>query len=83
VAKCIEYKIRANKSARWYEAKSIPVVLEEYPDQSYHISISTTDTAIADILVKPSGNGSIVEYRRKGWYAKQERWFADIESCLK
>jgi hypothetical protein len=83
VAKCIEYKIREDKGASWYEAKGLPVVLEEYPDQSYRVSISIHDSAMADILVKPSGNGSIVEYRRVGSHLKQERWLANIYECVK
>ena len=65
VAKCIEYKIREEEGARWYESKTTgTVALEEYPDQSYRIAITIPPySAIADLLVKPSGRGSVVDYR--------------------
>jgi hypothetical protein len=80
VAKCIEYKIREG-------IKFLYVVLENYPDQSYHISVASYPgyMALADILVKPSGNGSIVEYRsrRESLTAKEEEMVLVIEGCVR
>ena len=80
VAKCIEYKIREG-------IKFLYVVLENYPDQSYHISVGSYPgyTALADILVKPSGNGSIVEYRsiRESLTAKEEEMLLLIDGCVR
>ncbi len=80
VAKCIEYKIREG-------IKILYVVLENYPDQSYHLSIGSYPgyIALADILVKPSGNGSIVEYRsmRESVTATEEEMVLFIEGCVK
>jgi hypothetical protein len=62
----------------------VGVVLEEHSDQTYRVALIIPGaTAIADILVKPSGSGSVIEYRRKGWYAKQAQWFEYIEKCAR
>jgi hypothetical protein len=83
VAKCIELEIRAEKGMRFYEGP-VGVALEEHPDQTYHVAITVPGyTAVADILVKPSGSGSLIEYRRKSWNAKQDRWFDYIEKCAR
>ena len=80
VAKCIEYKIREG-------IKILSVVLEDYPDQSYHLSVGSYPgyTAFADILVKPSGNGSMVEYRsiRESLTAKEEEMLLLIDGCVR
>ena len=86
VAKCIELKIREQKGVRWYKEKSLNVSLEEHPDQSYRIAITVPPSAIADILVKPSRNGVVVEYRKHpavGWNFAEERWFDYIEECAR
>ena len=80
VAKCIEYKIREG-------IKFLYVVMENYPDQSYHLSVASYPgyMALADILVKPSGNGSIVEYRsvRESVTAAEEEMVLIMEGCVK
>jgi hypothetical protein len=80
VAKCIEYKIREG-------IKFLYVVMENYPDQSYHLSVASYPgyMALADILVKPSGNGSIVEYRsmRESLTAAEEEMVLIMEGCVK
>ena len=80
VAKCIEYKIREG-------IKFLYVVLENYPDQSYHLSVASYPgyMALADILVKPSGKGSTVEYRsmRESLTTAEEEMVHFIEGCVK
>jgi hypothetical protein len=80
VAKCIEYKIRE-------EIKVLYVVLEDYPDQSYRILIGSYPgyTAFAELHVKPSRDGSIVEYRsmRESLTGKEEEMLLYIEGCVR
>ena len=77
LAKCIELKMRARRNAD-------VVNLEEYPDKTYRVTLTIpAHTAIADILVKPSDSGSVVEFRRRGYLHPQSELQEVMERCAK
>ena len=81
LAKCIEQRIRAETGGRWYEANLV-VNREDYPNHTYRIGLTLPGyTAMADILVKPSDKGSLVEYRRKGWFTGESSALEEIKRC--
>jgi hypothetical protein len=84
LAKCIELKIRAETGGEWPGQPPTTVVLEEHPNNVYRVALTFPNyTAVADILVKPSDSGAIVEYRRHHWWAGQNQLLEVIERCAK
>lgn len=80
LSKCIEFAIREKHGGPWI------VNREEYPNNVYRVVLTATMSAIADILVKPTDGGSVVEFRQAygesgdyGWYQILEF----IERCAK
>ena len=83
LAKCIELNARSEIGTRFNEPV-YSVVLEEHPDQTYHVALTAPPTtAIADVHIKPSESGSTVECRTLGaWLFKGHLWEI-IERCGK
>lgn len=72
LSKCIEFKMRAELGG------GLIVNREEYPDNIYRIALhqardgstpfgGLASSALTDILVKPTGSGSVVEVRKWDW----------------
>uniref|UniRef100_A0A7V4GA26 Lipoprotein n=1 Tax=Desulfobacca acetoxidans TaxID=60893 RepID=A0A7V4GA26_9BACT len=83
VAKCIDFRARAETGGSVWKV-SPTVALEERPDQTYHIVLTVPQHGgLADILVKPSGSGSVVEYRRSHWWAGEKQFLEIVEQCAR
>jgi hypothetical protein len=68
MAKCIYSRSRTEIDAN----TTMTTILDEYPTQKiYHVSLTSPHwgypNCLADVLVKPSGNGSVVEFRHELW----------------
>lgn len=82
VAKCIEYRGRAESGDFWRGHRIF--AMEEYPDQIYRVVLSDPifGSGVGDILIKPSGNGSSIEYRRgHPWYG-EAKFLEIMRQCL-
>ena len=79
LAKCIELEARQSQIGAQFA-----VALEEYPNETYRVAITLPAyTAMADILVKPTNSGSVVEFRKKGWFYLQTQILEIIERSAK
>ena len=84
VAKCIDFRTRAETGGSGGWKVSPTVALEERPDQTYHIVLTYPPYGgLADILVKPSGVGSVVEYRRAHWWNGEGQFIEILEQCVR
>ena len=82
LGKCIELTIRAETGGRWLGQPITSIVLEEYPNNVYRVALTFPGyTAVADILVKSTDSGTVVEYRRHHWWAGQTQVLEIIERC--
>ncbi len=83
VAKCIDLRARADTGGSIWKV-SPTVALEERPDHNYHIVLTVPPySGLADILVKPSGSGTVVEYRRAHWWAGEKQFLEVLEECMR
>ncbi len=75
VVECIKSRLLEEKGRGIGEGSWEAVAFEELPDQTYHIVLTVHPyKGIADILIKPSGSGSVIEYRREHWWAGEEQF---------
>ena len=79
IAKCIELKTRAKLSIT-----DFVVVLEEHPNNTYCIVITMPNHVyVVDIIVKPTDGGSVVEFRKRGWWSNKTEMIEIAERCAK
>ena len=61
------------------------VALQKKPDQTYHVTITLTNIRnplmVGDVQIKPSVNGSMVEYRTFGLWVWKGRLWRIVEGC--
>lgn len=77
LAKCIELEARQSGIGSFFV-----VSLEERPDKTYRITLTQAGwSSWADILIKPTDSGTVVEFRRKGWFYYQSEVLEIIERC--
>jgi len=83
VAKCIDFRARAETGGSMWKVNPT-VAFEERPDNTYYIVLTVPPYGgLADILVKPSGVGSVVEYRRAHWWNGEGQFIEILEKCVR
>jgi hypothetical protein len=89
VARCIELRTRAEMGGTsrllWKPWQPLYyVTLEEHPDNTYHVVLTVPSGAgLEDILVKPSGSGSVIECRRVSGWSGEEHVLEIVEQCVR
>jgi uncharacterized protein YceK len=79
IAKCIELKMRAK-----LPFTAFVVVLEEHTDNTYCVVITAPGYVyVVDIIVKPTDGGSVVEFRKQGWWSNKTEMIEIAERCAK
>ena len=83
VAKRIDFRGRAETGSTVWRVNPT-IALEEHPDQTYHVVLTVPPVGgLADIVIKPSGSGSLVEYRRGHWWNGEKQFLEIVEQCIR
>jgi hypothetical protein len=84
VAKCIEMRSRTELGGNFLTPHP-DVFLEELPGQAYSVILKgayySQSGSWVSVLVKPSGSGSLIEYRRIQKWFNERRFLEIVSQC--